>query len=94
MVLLKVAAVQVDFLQVEMRVGDFLQVEMCVESPVKGVMRLVLNGWCGYGEFLFNLQPCGYLWRGMESQRMVRWCCVLLQDAADCVLFWPMSPPL
>ena len=51
---------------------DLLYVEMCVESFFKGVVRLVLDAWCGYGEFLFNLQPCGYLWRGMKSQCMVR----------------------
>ena len=60
------------FLQVAAVWMDLLYVEMCVESSFKGVVRLVLDAWCGYGEFLFNLQPCGYLWRGMKSQCMVR----------------------
>ena len=51
------------FLQVAAVWMYLLYVEMCVESSFKGVMRLVLNAWCGYGEFLFNLQSCGYLWK-------------------------------
>lgn len=48
------------FLQVTAVWMYLLYVEICVESSFKEVVRLVLNGWCGYGEFLFNLQPWGY----------------------------------
>ena len=77
---------------------DLLYVEMCVESSFKGVVRLVLDAWCGYGEFLFNLQLCGYLWRGMKSQCMVRLlqCMVRFSDAVMLsltFLVWPTSVP-
>ena len=78
------------FLQVAAVWMYLLYVEMCVESPVKGVVRLVLNGWCGYGEFIFNLQPCGYLWRGMKSQCVVRLWRALLQLA---VMWVPLERP-
>ena len=78
------------FLQVAAVWMDLLYVEMCVESSFKGVVRLVLDAWCGYGEFLFNLQPCGYLWRGMKSQCMVRLWRALLQLA---VMWVPLERP-
>ena len=78
------------FLQVAVVWMDLLYVEMCVESSFKGVVRLVLDAWCSYGEFLFNLQPCGYLWRGMKSQCMVRLWRALLQLA---VMWVPLERP-
>ena len=43
-----------------------------------------------YGEFLFNLQPCGYLWRGIKSQCVVWLWRALLQLA---VMWVPLERP-
>ncbi|CBI20435.3 unnamed protein product, partial [Vitis vinifera] len=47
-------------------------VEMCAEFFFKRTVQLVLNAWYRYHMFLFNLQLCGYLWRGVKSQCIVQ----------------------